>query len=97
QRSEDLKFCIFFQRHQIKKSDTDRADILVGRPVFIHYKYIFLFQYLLYREIILYSNWHMYFPFIVSFPAEMLILTAYSSQIALHCRSAETADRLHST
>ena len=26
--------------------------------MFIHHKYIFFFQYLFYRKVILYTNWH---------------------------------------
>ena len=50
-RTQKLQLCFFFQRHQIQDQNLDRTDILVHGTFFVHYKYIFSLQDLLYRKI----------------------------------------------
>ena len=53
-----VEFGVFLQRHEIEYGDLQRSDILRDRTAFIHYKYVFIFQYLLDRKIILYLYRH---------------------------------------
>ena len=54
QRTQQLKLCLFFQRHQIQDQNLQRANILMNRPVFVHDKYIFPLQNFFGRQIGLY-------------------------------------------
>ena len=56
--SQYVEFGIFLKRHEVEYGDLQRSDILRDRAGLIHYKYIFIFQYLLDRKIILNLDRH---------------------------------------
>ena len=58
QHSEKLELRLLFLGHQIQNTELQRADILMRSAVFIHYKQVFLFQYFLDRQVILYFDRH---------------------------------------
>ena len=58
--SGKLQLRVLLHRHQVQDTDLQGTDILVHGPVFIHHKNIFIFQYLLRRQIALYFDRHIF-------------------------------------
>ena len=65
--TEQVRFCNFLHRHQVKQCDPQGADILFERLALLHDEYVLLFQLVYGRQIGGYINRHnRLFPFITA-------------------------------
>ena len=58
EQSRKLSFRFDFLGHKVEKQNFQRSDILLNRPFFRHYKYIFIMENLDGRQSVRYFNWH---------------------------------------
>ncbi len=55
-RSQQVSFCDHFLRHQIQQCNSERSDILVNGPAFLHNENILILKFLDGRQI----GWYIY-------------------------------------
>ena len=56
QHPQKLELRLLLLGHQIQNTELKRADILMRRAVFVNHEQVFLFQYFLDRQVILYFD-----------------------------------------